>query len=227
MAEWWYNATYHSAIKCTPYEVLYGQKFPIHLPYLAGESQNEMVDRSLEAREAIIELLKFHLSIAQQRMRDMANKHRSDRSFAKGDWVYLKLQPYKQVSVVTRPFNKLAAKYFRPYVVLAKVGAVAYKLLLPADVLIHPTFHVSQLKRCLEVPSVISYPPVLHLSSPYCPLPEAVLERRMVKRGNRVVCQILVKWLGIDAGQSTWEFLTEMQHRFPDFQTQLSSDFHP
>lgn len=34
LAEWWYNTTYHTAIGTTPYEVLYGQPPPIHLPYL-------------------------------------------------------------------------------------------------------------------------------------------------------------------------------------------------
>lgn len=90
------------------------KKPPIHLPYLAGEAANEIVDKTLAAREAIIQLLKFHFSRAQQRTRDLANKHRSDRSSKVGDWVYLKLQPYMQVSVATRPFNKLEAMYFGP-----------------------------------------------------------------------------------------------------------------
>ncbi|KAH0670721.1 hypothetical protein KY289_025214 [Solanum tuberosum] len=141
--EWWYNTTYYTAIKCTPYEVLYGQKPPIHLPYLADESSFNMVDRSLAAREAIIHLLKFHIQRAQQRMKDLADRHRSNICFEVGYWVYLKLQPYKQVSVGVRPFIKLAAKYFGPYPIAAKVGVVTYKLLLPTDVLIHHTFHIS------------------------------------------------------------------------------------
>ncbi|XP_070043267.1 uncharacterized protein [Nicotiana tomentosiformis] len=102
-----------------------------------------VVDRSLEAREVVIQLLKFHITQAQQRMKDITDKHKTDRSFSVGDWIYLKLQPYIQVSVATRPFNKLAAKYFGPYLIVEKIGAVAYRLLLPVDVLIHPTFHVS------------------------------------------------------------------------------------
>lgn len=39
LAEWWYNTTYHSTIKCTLYEVLYGQKPPVYLPYLVGKVQ--------------------------------------------------------------------------------------------------------------------------------------------------------------------------------------------
>jgi len=47
LAEWWYNTTYHTATKATPYEIMYGQLPPIHLPYLLGESNIELVDRSL------------------------------------------------------------------------------------------------------------------------------------------------------------------------------------
>ncbi|XP_075085206.1 uncharacterized protein LOC142168430 [Nicotiana tabacum] len=170
-----------------PYEILYGQKPPLHLLYLAGEVVLEMVDRSLAAREAIIHLLKFHLLRAQQ------------------------------VFVATRPFNKLDVKYYGPYPIISKIETIAYKLLIPADVLIHPTFHVSQLKKCHEVPTNINHPHVFHLSSPYCPLHEQVLARRMVKRGNKVVVQVLVKWTGIDVYQATWEYVSELQHRFPSF----------
>lgn len=125
LAEWWCNTTYHTTIKCTPNEVLYRQKPPLHLPYLVGESDVDMVDRSLAAREAIIQLFKFHIEGAQQRMRDLSDKHRSDRDFAVGDYVYLKLQLYRHVSVAVRPFNKLVVKYFGPYPIDAKIGAVA------------------------------------------------------------------------------------------------------
>lgn len=219
LAELWYNTSYHTTIRCTPYEVLYGQKPPIHLPYHPGEANSEMVDRSLKARYAVIQLLKFHIVRAKQGMKDIANKHRTDRCFEVGYWVCLKLQPYRQLSVAIRPFNKLAAKYFGPYLIIERIGVVAYRLLLPADILIHPTFHVLQLKGCFEVPTTINRSPVLHLSSPYCPLPESILERRMVKKGNKVVCQVLVKWTGMDRAHATWEYLTELQHRF--------SVFHP
>lgn len=58
MAEFWYNANFHSAIRMTPYEVLYGQPPPYHIPYLAGSSAVESVDRSLQQREVTIAMLK-------------------------------------------------------------------------------------------------------------------------------------------------------------------------
>uniref|UniRef100_A0A803N1M4 Integrase zinc-binding domain-containing protein n=1 Tax=Chenopodium quinoa TaxID=63459 RepID=A0A803N1M4_CHEQI len=36
LAEWWYNTHFHSALQLTPYEVVYNQPPPLHLPYLAG-----------------------------------------------------------------------------------------------------------------------------------------------------------------------------------------------
>lgn len=51
LAEFWYNTNFHSSIQTTPYEVVYGQAPPIHLPYHPGESANMVVDRSLTAIE--------------------------------------------------------------------------------------------------------------------------------------------------------------------------------
>lgn len=88
LAEWCYNTTHHSVIHTTPYEALYSQAPPLHLPYLADSSNVATVDRSLQNRETMRKLLHFHLKRAQERMRQIANKKRSDRSFEVGDWVY-------------------------------------------------------------------------------------------------------------------------------------------
>ena len=60
LAEWWYNTSFHSSIQTTPYQVVYGQPIPIHLPYLPGDSKVEAIDRSMQTREATIKLFKFH-----------------------------------------------------------------------------------------------------------------------------------------------------------------------
>lgn len=56
-------------------------------------------------------------------MKLIVDKKRKDHQFAVGEMVLLKLQPYTQSSVVSRPFPKLAFKYFGPYKVLERVGA--------------------------------------------------------------------------------------------------------
>ena len=131
LAEFWYNTNYHTSINSTPYEVVYGQPPPVHLPYLAGESKVQVVAKSLEERERMLLILKFHLLRAKNRIKQLVDKHRSERSFDIGDWVFLKLQPYCQQYVVQRSSQKLSPKYYGPYKILDKFGPVAYKLQLP------------------------------------------------------------------------------------------------
>lgn len=47
--------------------------------------------------------LKKQLNKAQERMKKYADKRRTERRKRVGDWVYLKLQPYQQVSVDKLP----------------------------------------------------------------------------------------------------------------------------
>lgn len=89
------------------------------------------------------QLVQQHLQRTRQKMKKQADKHRSERAFVEGDWVFLKLQPYVQLSLAPRSCQKLAFKFFGPFQIEKKVGSVAYKLKLPASSSIHPTFYVS------------------------------------------------------------------------------------
>jgi len=104
----------------------------------------------------MVQLLQQQLTRAQHRQKMQADKNRSERSFDMGDMVYLKLQPYIQTSIATRASHKLSFRYFGPYLVIAKVGAVAYKLQLPEHTNIHPVFHVSLLKKALPSTTQVS-----------------------------------------------------------------------
>jgi hypothetical protein len=117
-----------------------------------------------------------------------------------GEQVLLKLQPYAQSSVVNRPFPKLAFKYFGPYQILEKLGPVAYKLQFPDNSSVHPVFHVSQLKSFTA-----DYSPV-HSQLPDTPAldvlnvtPERILDRRLVKKGNVAITQVLVQLTGLSS----------------------------
>nr|GEU89674.1 hypothetical protein [Tanacetum cinerariifolium] len=85
LTEIWYNANYHTSTKTTPYEVVYCQTPHIHVPYIPGDSRVEEVDRTLQAKEEAIKVLKFHLKRSQNQMRNQASKHRTDIQFKVGD----------------------------------------------------------------------------------------------------------------------------------------------
>jgi hypothetical protein len=89
LAEWWYNTSYHTTTRMTPFEAVYGQKPPSVLSYLPGASKVQVVDQTLTVREAILRTLKENLVMAQNRMKKQADQGHFERQFAEGDQVFL------------------------------------------------------------------------------------------------------------------------------------------
>jgi ribosomal protein L21E len=119
--------------------------------------------------------------IEKQRIEKFADDKRSERQFQVGDMVYVKIQPYVQSSLAQRSNQKLASKFFGPYRVAARMGTVAYHLELPASSLVHPVFHVSQLKQAVGARhSVTTVPPSEEV---LWSVPEHILQRRSIAKG--------------------------------------------
>lgn len=143
LAEFWYNTSYHSALDRSPFQVLYG-----HAPRHFGIT-NEVhthapdLEQWLVERNWLQDVIRHTLLRAQHRMKHYADLQHSEKEFAVGDMVYLKLQPYIQSLVAPRSNLKLSFRYYGPFKVVARVGAVAYCLLLPDDCRIHPVVHIS------------------------------------------------------------------------------------
>ena len=84
-------------------------------------------------------------------MKQEPYQHCSEQSFNVGDWVFLRLQRYKQMSLKnTKKDNKLSPKYYVPCKVLQKIGSMSYKLELPTSSRVHTVFHVSCLKKVIN-----------------------------------------------------------------------------
>ncbi len=172
----------------------------------------------MKGREELTRELRDRLQVAQNRIKQQTDKHRNEREYSVGDWVYLKLQPYRQVSAAARRNPKLAARYYGPYEIIGKVGQVAYKLKLPDGALIHPVFHVSLLKPCNSNPVNVSpLLPVTGVEGQLLAEPERALNRRMSKRGNQAVTEVLVKWTNLPEDSATWEDYWSLKRQFPAF----------
>lgn len=210
----------------TPYQMVYGQAPPSHIHNIPGSSSIAVVDQWGYDKEATLRLLKEHLSPAQNRMKQMADQHRSEREFQIGNWVYLRLQPNKQSTVQYRANMKLSPRFYGPFHVLRKICYVAYRLDLSPSSRLHPVFHVSLLKRklgTLMVPQP-TLPPIGRDGIPE-PQPVALLDRRLVKHKGKPATQVLIQWSNSFPEDATWEYYQDFQARFPHFMPCAQSSF--
>ena len=96
LAEFWFNTNFHTSLKLTTFEVLYGYPPPrlkdyIGYPpprlmdYVPGTTKVEGVDAHLKSRQQLTSLLRHNLGAAQESMKLYSDKHITERSFAVGD----------------------------------------------------------------------------------------------------------------------------------------------
>ncbi|KAJ0895862.1 putative nucleotidyltransferase, Ribonuclease H [Helianthus annuus] len=219
LAEYWYNTSHHSSINMSPFQALYGQPIPEAIRYKPEMSDNPSIDFTLKEMQRLRVVLKQNLKRAQQRMSSLANEHRMDKEFQIGDMVFLKLQDYRQKSVENRSYRKLSKRFYGPFKVIERIGAVAYKLQLPPGATVHPVFHVSLLREAKGNP-VPSPLPAFTGSDELLLQPSKVLSSRH-KLGK---LEILVAWEDRDIAEATWEEYDEFTVRFPDFQVELEDE---
>lgn len=53
-AEYCYNTSFHSSLRTTPFEVVYGRPPPALLPYTAGTARTEAADTQLHDRDTFL-----------------------------------------------------------------------------------------------------------------------------------------------------------------------------
>nr|GEV59130.1 hypothetical protein [Tanacetum cinerariifolium] len=220
-AEIWYNTTHHLSIQITPFEAVYGRTVNAIHDYNLGSSTTASIDATLAEHSRITSLLKNSLELPQKKMATQANKHRIDTNFDIGEYVYLRLHDYRQESLARIKGQKLTKRYYGPYKIIAKIGEVAYRLQLPETACSHLVFHVSLLQNCIgdHQPSVeVPLWPTDHL---HISTPEVVLDRKTTQM-NKV--KVLIKWLGHDISEATWEDEERIRFQFPKFPLNLEDE---
>jgi hypothetical protein len=97
---------------------------------------------------------------------------------------------------------------------------VAYRLKLPEQLsIVHNVFHVSQLKKCLQVPDqVIDVEGVeLEPDLTYSEYPVRVLDRKDHVTQSRTIKWYMVQWDRHLKEEATWESEDYLMENFPDF----------
>lgn len=115
------------------------------------------MDKLLHDRTEAFGLIKDNLKLAQQQIKYYANRHQTYRNFKEGDYVYLKLQLYSQSTVAIWKNLKLAPRYFGPIFFYSREGCTGrLSSSIPNNCLLHPVFHVLQLKIKLAPTILVS-----------------------------------------------------------------------
>lgn len=203
----------------TPFQELYGRLPPTLPSYQEGTTTVNKVDLQLINRDELLQQLKHNLANSINRMKQLADCKRRELEFQIGDWVLLKLHPYRQQTAFKWVYQKLSSRYFGPYKIVTKIGPVAYKLALPEQARIHLVFLVSLLKPYHQNDHTTAAPtPTL----PTCTdegvvllEPQKILDTRWVKRGAKMLEEQLVQWKFLPPEEATWEPTNKLQEMFP------------
>ncbi|GAB2276116.1 hypothetical protein Dimus_039172 [Dionaea muscipula] len=202
----------------TPFEALYG--YPPPQSHMIANSLTSVatVEEFAATRERLNKILRENIQLAQERQKHYADKKRTEKSFKVGEFVFLRLQPYRQTTLALRKNLKLAARYYGPYKILAAIGPVAYRLELPSTAAIHPVFHVSLLKRKIgEGAAPVLDPPTMNNEGNLVIQPSSILKTRTIRRRGKDIEQWLIEWENLSPDSATWEDKSFITRQFPEF----------
>jgi hypothetical protein len=127
--------------------------------------------------------------------------------FEVGDFVYLRVSPTRGVQRFGIK-GKLAPRYVGPFEILEACGPVAYHLNLPPQLAaIHNIFHVSQLKKCIKIPTeVINFQTIkIESDLSYTEYPIKILDTKKRSTRRETVRMFKIQWNHHTEEEATWE----------------------
>ncbi|GJY05799.1 putative reverse transcriptase domain-containing protein [Tanacetum coccineum] len=217
LAEFSYNNSYHSSIRCAPFEALYGRK--CRSPVLWAEiGESSLIGPELvqETTDKVV-LIKEKLKAARDRQKSYADNRRKPLEFEVGDRVMLKVSPWKGV-IRFGEKGKLAPRYVGPFEILERIGPVAYRLRLPEELSgVHDTFHVSNLKKCLADASL--HVPLDEIKVDktlrFVEEPVEIMDREVKSLKRSKIVLVKVRWNSKRGPEFTWEREDYMKSKYP------------
>ena len=114
--------------------------------------------------------------------------------------------------------GKLASGFLGSYPVINRVGPAAYRLELPESMSdIHNVFHVSQLRKCLQVPENHIEVESIQIQKDlrYREKPIKILDSAVRKTRNSEVRLCKVQWSREGEEEATWESEDSLRREYP------------
>nr|GEX95795.1 putative reverse transcriptase domain-containing protein [Tanacetum cinerariifolium] len=176
-------------------------------------SRHELVQETTEK----ISQIKDRLKAARDHQKSYANKRRKPLEFSVGDYVLLKVSPWKGVVRFGKK-GKVAPRFVGPFETIEKVGPVAYRLDLPEKLDgVHDTFHVSNLKKCLADPTLQVPLDKIQVDARlnFVEEPMEILEREFKKLKRSRIAIIKVRWYSKRRPEFTWKREDQMKLKYP------------
>jgi hypothetical protein len=167
-----------------------------------------------------VRVIRENLRAAQMRQKSYHDKAKAPREFEVGNYVYLKVSPTKGIQHFGVK-GKLAPRYIGPYEVTEKFGMAAYRVRLPDRLsAVHDMFHVSQLKKCEQIPKAqvieetnAEIEPNLSLAE----YPMRVLDHKERQTRGQRVKMYKIQWSHHTEEEATWETEQFLNTKYPDF----------
>ncbi|GKA29929.1 reverse transcriptase domain-containing protein [Tanacetum coccineum] len=217
LAEFSYNNSYHTSIRCAPFEALYGRK--CRSPVLWAEiGEGSLIGPELvqETTDKVV-VIKEKLKAARDRQKSYADNRRKPLEFEVGDRVMLKVSPWKGVVHFGKK-GKLAPRYVGPFEILERIGPVAYRLRLSEELSgVHDTFHVSNLKKCLADASL--HVPLDEIKVDktlrFVEEPVEIMDREIKSLKRSKISLVKVRWNSKRGPEFTWEREDYMKSKYP------------
>ncbi|GKB19914.1 putative reverse transcriptase domain-containing protein, partial [Tanacetum coccineum] len=187
LVEFSYNNSYHSSVRCAPFEALYGRKCCSPIMWA------EVGEGKLIGLELVQDTTK---KISQIKDRLKAARDRVVRFEKKG---------------------KLAPRFVRPFEITERIGPVAYRLRLPEELNgVHDTFHVSNLKKCLADPTLQIPLDEIRVDTKlnFVEEPMEILEQEFKKLKRSIIAIVKVRWNSKRGPEFTWEREDQMKLKY-------------
>jgi hypothetical protein len=183
-----------------------------------GERQVFGPDLVTEAEDKV-KIIQANLKAAQSRQKNYADQRRKSLQFQVGDHVYLRVSPTKGVQRFGIK-GKLAPRYVGPFEITEACGPVAYRLRLPSQLAaIHDVFHISQLKKCIKVPTEILEQQAIKIDPDlsYVERPIQILDTKERVTRRKRLRMYMILWDHHTIDEATWETEDYLQKNFPEF----------